>query len=295
MKNKNEALLTTDLLESTFKNSTSLPVMPEVGSQLIALKGQESVEMDELVRLIESDPVISAKIVAYASSPFFSYQGKLESVQEAVYHVLGMDMSMNIALAMAVGKQFQGPIKGPVGAMSIWSHSVYCAVLSQSIASKISNQSGLKPGTAYLYSLLHNIGFLALGHMFSDNFSTFNKSVESENELSLDVLEKNILGVSHTKAGSLLMASWDMPEEFRIIVENHHNSDYSGPHEVYSHISYIANALLKSVDIGDASDVSLPLNLLEKYDLKESELQEMLQIVVQWQENLDHLARQLVA
>ena len=295
MENKKETLLTTELLESTFANSQSLPVMPEVGSQLIALKSQEDVEMSDLIQLIESDPVISAKIVAYASSPFFSYQGKLESVKEAIHHVLGMDMSMNIALAMAVGKQFQGPLKGPVGALSIWSHSVYCAVLSQSIASKISNQPGLKPGTAYLYSLLHNIGYLALGHMFSDNFSVFNKSIESDNEASLDTLEQNILGVSHTKAGGLLMVSWDMPEEFGIIVENHHNSDYSGPYEVYSHISYIANALLKSVDIGDASDVSLPLHLLEKYNLKEAELNEMLEIVVQWQENLDHLARQLVA
>jgi len=295
MENKKETLLTVELLESTFKNSPSLPVMPEVGRQLIALKSQEDVEMTDLIHLIESDPVISAKIVAYASSPFFSYQGKLESVKEAIHHVLGMDMSMNIALAMAVGKQFQGPLKGPVGALSIWSHSVYCAVLSQSIATKISNQVELKAGTAYLYSLLHNIGFLALGHMFSQNFSVFNKSVESDNEAPLDILEQNILGVSHTKAGGLLMASWDMPEEFGIIVENHHNSDYSGPYEVYSHISYIANALLKSIDIGDASDISLPLHLLEKYNLNEADLNEMLEIVVQWQENLDHLARQLVA
>jgi HD-like signal output (HDOD) protein len=288
-------LLTIELLESTFIKALDLPVMPEVGRQLIALKGQESVEIADMVHLIESDPVISAKIVAYASSPFFSYQGKLESVQEAVYHVLGMDMSMNIALAMAMGNQFRGPLKGPIGAMSIWRHSVYCAVLSQSIAAKITNQPDLKAGTAYLYGLLHNIGFLALGHIFSKELVTFNRTVESQNNIPINDLEKNILGVSHTKVGSLLMKSWDMPKEFGIIVENHHNSNYEGPHQVYSHISYIANALLKSIDIGDASDFSLPLHLLKKYDLSESQLKDMLDIVVQWQENLDHLASQLVA
>ena len=269
--------------------------MPEVGAQLLALKSNEDAEMSELVELIESDPVISAKIVAYATSPFYAYQGKLDSVKEAVYHVLGMDMSMNVSLALAVGNQFKGPINGPVGAVSVWSHSVFCALLSQAIASKIKNQPGLKPNTAYLYGLLHNIGFLALGHMFSKEFNTFNKSITSHDESSIDDLEKTILGVTHTKAGSLLMDSWSMPEEYGVIVENHHNSEYNGPHHVYSHISFMANALLKTIDIGDASNVALPAHLLNEYDLKENDLFDMLKIVTQWQDNIDKLARHLAA
>jgi len=290
-----DILISNETLESSFTKNHELPVMPEVGSQIIALKSQDDADMVELIHLIESDPVISAKIVAYASSPFFSYQGRLESVQEAVHHVLGMDMSMNIAISMSVGNQFKGPLKGPVGAKSIWSHSVYCAVLSQSIASKITNQIGIKSGTAYLYGLLHNIGFLALGHMFSKELTTFNKTIESIKEPSIHLLEKNVLGVSHTTAGSLLMKSWSMPSEFEIIVENHHDSEYNGPHHVYSHISYLANALLKTIDVGDASDIILPAHLLKEYDLKESELHDMLKIILQWQDNIKHLANQLVA
>lgn len=295
MTNENETLLTNDVLKSSFKKSQDLPVMHEVGSQLIALKGQEDIDIRDLVELIESDPVISAKIISYAASPFFAYQGKLENVQEAILHVLGMDMSMNVALSMAVGSQFKGPLKGPVGAKSIWGHSVYCAVLSQSIASKITNQPDLNPKTAYLYGLLHNIGFLALGHMFSNEFNTFNKTISEKTDIPLRVLEKKILGVTHTSAGSLLMKSWSMPKEYSIIMKTHHNSEYTGPQQVYSHISYIANALLKTVDVGDATSVALPTHLLEEYNLNENQLHDMLKIVVQWQENIDHLAQQLVA
>jgi len=290
-----ETLLTDDVLKSSFKTGQELPVMNEVGSELVLLKGQEEIVLTDLVDLIESDPVISAKIISYAASPFFAYQGKLESVQEAIHHVLGIDMSMNVALSIAVGKQFNGPIKGPVGAFSVWSHSVYCAVLSQSIASKITNQQGLNPKTAYLYGLLHNIGFLALGHMFSNEFSTFNKTVEAKTETTVRILEKQVLGVTHTSAGNLLMKSWSMPDEFRIIMKTHHNSEYTGPHQVYSHIGYLANALLKSVDVGDASSAILPIHLLEEYNLTEDQLKDMLKIVFAWQENIDHLAQQLVA
>ena len=290
-----EALLTESTVEAVFKKGYDLPVMPEVGNQLIELKAAEEFDLIDLVSLIETDPMLSAKIISYASSPFFAYQGKLESVKEAVYHVLGSDLSLNISLALAVGAQFKGPMRGPVGAMSTWRHAVYCAVLSQSIASKITNQSGIKPGTAYLHGLMHNIGFLVLGHMFSKKFNVFNKELETNKEVPFDVLEKKMLGISHTRVGSMLIDSWELPEEYGIVVDNHHEADYTGPYEVYSHIVYIANALLKGVNIGDASDDALPLELLKKYNLKAGELQDMLQIVLQWNENIDHLAQQLVA
>lgn len=298
MKNSNqeiETLLNEDAVEAVFSKGQDLPVMPEVGNQLIELKGADGFDMLDLVHLIESDPMLSAKIISYASSPFFAYQGRLESVQEAVYHVLGSDLSLNISLALAVGAQFKGPMRGPVGAMSTWRHAVYCAVLSQSIATKLDNKFGIKPGTAYLHGLLHNIGFLVLGHLFSKKFGEFNKIVEAKGDIPFDVLEKNILGISHTRVGSLLIDSWALPEEYGIVVDNHHDGLYSGPHETYSHIVYISNALLKGIGIGDASDDVLPRELLAKYNLSESELHDMLQIVLQWNENIDHLAQQLVA
>jgi len=287
--------ITKDTVKSKVAKKRELPVMPEVGNQLIALKAESSIDLVDLVHLIETDPVISAKVIAYASSPFFSYQGKLESVQEAVYHVLGVDLSMNISLALAMGEQFQGPLRGPFGAKAVWRHSVYCAVLSQSIASKISNQADMRPGSAYLYGLLHNIGFLVLGHMFKKKFTHFNKTAEAKGEFDLPVLEKELLGISHAKVGSLLMKSWSLPEEYSVIIKNHHNSGYNGDHHVYCHVIYLANALLKTIGVGDAPDATLPLHLLEKYNLSEEELNDMLQIVVQWHENLDHLAQQLVA
>ena len=298
MKNSSHAvepLLTENTVEAVFSKGYDLPVMPEVGNQLIELKSLEEFDLIDLVSLVETDPMLSAKIISYASSPFFAYQGKLESVQEAVYHVLGADLTLNISLALSVGAQFKGPMRGPVGAMSTWRHAVYCAVLSQSIAMKINNQPGIKPGTAYLHGLMHNIGFLVLGHMFSKKFNVFNKIVETNKEEAFDVLESKILGISHTRVGSLLMDSWELPDEYGIVVDNHHEADYSGPHELYSHIVYIANALLKGVNIGDASDDTLPLELLKKYNLRAAELQDMLQIVLQWNENIDHLAQQLVA
>jgi len=288
------SLLTMPVIEAQFKEGIRLPAMPEVARKLVMMKTSNKFELIDLVDLIESDPVISAKIIAYSSSPFFSYQGKLDTLQEAIYHVLGIELTLNIALAIALGEQFKGPLKGPVGAMSVWRQGVYAAVLAQSIATKLPNTT-LKPGTAYLYGLIHNIGFLALGHVFPKKFSTFNKSVALKQELPLEMLEKHVLGVSHTSVGALLMDAWGLPEQFKRVVENHHNDSYQGADEELVHILVLTNVLLKSIQVGDAKDTMLPLHLLEKYNLKEKELMDLLEIVLQWHDNLDHLASQLVA
>ena len=294
-KPKKSALLNVDDVKERFSKGVDLPVMPTVADQLIKMKSEDNFEMLDLVHLIESDPVVSAKIISYANSPFFSYEGNLETVQEAVYHVLGVDISLNISLALALGQQFNGPMKGPLGATSIWRHAVYCGVLSQSIATKISSQYGLKPGTAYLFGLLHNIGHLALGHIYKVQFSAFNKMVSLKKDVPLEKLEKSLLGVTHTNVGSLLIKSWNLPEQYAVLMENHHKANYQGPYQEYVNIVYISNMLLKGAGIGDGVEGEIPQALLDEYNLNGAELNNMLEIVMGWHENLDHLAHQLAA
>jgi len=287
-------LLNEKTVHTQFHSGTRLPAMPDVAKRLITLKTSEDFELEELVNLIESDPVVSAKIIAYSSSPFFSYQGKLDTVQEAIYHVLGVDLSLNIALALALGQQFEGPMNGPLGAKSIWRHSVYCAALTQALVSKIPG-CDIKPGSAYLYGLIHNIGFLALGHVFPKKFATFNKSVALKKDLSLEVLEKNILGVTHAMVGSILVDAWGLPANFKAVIKNHHKLAYSGESEEMVHILVIANALLKKIGVGDASSDEIPPTLMQKYELKEKDLENIMEDIMQWHDNLDALALQLVA
>ncbi len=283
-----------DVMER-FNQGVDLPVIPSVANQIISMKADDDFELLDLVHLIESDPVVSAKIITYAKSPFFSYEGGLDTVQEAVYHVLGTDVSMNIALALSLGQQFDGPMKGDLGATATWRHAVYCSVLAQSIASKIPKSEGVKPGTAYLFGLLHNIGYLALGHLYKVQFTAFNKIVSQKKDIPMAKLEKSLLGVTHTKVGSLLMKAWGLPEQYGILMENHHAPNYNGDYRAYVNIIYIANLLLKRAGIGDASEDEMPTALLERYALNENELEGMLDIVMGWNENLDHLAHQLAA
>ncbi|MDX1811256.1 MAG: HDOD domain-containing protein [Gammaproteobacteria bacterium] len=292
---KFQPLLSEAVLEKQFKQGANLPVMPSVAKRLLELRAQETLDIDELIFIIKSDPVITAKLISYAQSPYFSYQGKLDTLHEAIFHVLGVDLTVNTALALSVGNEFKGPMDGPMGGTMLWRHAVYSAVLSQSIATTLSERFEIKPSEAYLFALLQNIGFLALGHMFTKRYQLFNKAVIAKPSIAVETIEKRLLGISHVKVGSMLMDAWHMPEPYKLIISNHHNFDYRGNKEIYIHVINLANALLKAMDIGDARDSAIPEDILKKYRINEVEIENMLEMVMSWHDNLNHLAYQLAA
>ncbi len=292
---KFKPLLSSEEVEKRFSKGVDLPVMPQVAKELLAMRLQDEIDVDKLVEVLSTDPVIVAKLITYAKSPFFSYQGKLGTLQEAIFHVLGLDLTMNTALALSFGQEFKGPMDGAFGARKVWRHSVYLAVLTQSIATSISQRHTVNPNLAYLYALLHNIGFLALGHLYTQRFQLFNKAVSAKKNVPVEIIESKILGISHMKVGQLLVQSWGLSKVYETVIENHHVDNYAGKHEIYVHLIYLANCLLKSIDIGDAKSPEIPKSILKRYQISDAEIQNMLEIVMSWNENLDQLANQLAA
>ena len=284
---KVRTLLNEKTIEEQFTKGVNLPSLSGISKRLLAMRSESSVDVDELVHLIRTDPVITAKLISYAQSPYFAYQRKLDSLHEAIFHVLGLDLTMNTALAMSMSQLFSGPMEGPFGANNIWKHAVHSAVLTQSIATSVSQKHKINAGEAYLYALMQNI--------YPNRYRLFNKAVIAKRSVPVHIIEKKILGVSHVKVGTLLMKTWGMPMEYSRIIENHHSYGGKGSLVIYSDMIYLSNCLLKMMDMGDSSDSGLPETMMKKYSISEQELENMLEIIMSWNENLDFLASQLVA
>lgn len=279
-----------------------LPPMPEMARQVLQLRNNPDASIAELAAIVELDPSLSAQVVRYAASPFYAYRGKINSIHDAITRVLGFDMVMNMALGLATGKSFQNPCEGPLGLHAFWRHAVYTATLVQALAKRMPPSQRPQPGMVYLAGLLHNFGFLLLGHLFPPEFKLLNKLVAAHPETPITALEKCVLGMGqaqsllemgHARIGSWLMQSWQMPEEIVITLQEHHNPAYAGDHAVFPHLVMVADHVLKGRDIGDAPDAVLPPLSLEITGLGEDAV---LEVVGQLFENcgaLDSMARQL--
>jgi len=282
-----------------------LPAIPEVAMRILELSRKDEPSIIELADIVMTDPSLSAQTLRYASSSLFGYRGDVDTVQDAIARVLGFEMTMNMALGIAVGKRFRNPVDGPLGLDAFWRHSVACATLTQRLARLMPLDQRPKPAMAYLTGLLHNFGFLLLGHMFQPEFYLLNKLVAAHPEKPITELEHQVIGMGsardaiemgHAQLGAWLMEAWCLPDEVTTTVREHHSESYDGEHAVFVKLVRIANHLLKRIDIGDELDTDLPQSVLTELGLDEERVHEAFVSLVESEFNdVDAIAKQMAA
>jgi HD-like signal output (HDOD) protein len=141
--------------------------------------------------------------------------------------------------------------------------------------------------------LLHNIGFLVLGHLFKEEFNLLNKSAMENPRLSIQTLEGRVLGLAHADIGVWLMREWSMPAELIVATYEHHNANYRGQHFAYPNLILIANRLLKRHDIGDEFETFLPSSMLIKLGLDETIAFNALEGVMEKKDAIDAMVQEL--
>ncbi len=287
-------------LEKLYK----LPAMPEMAIQIIKLRNDPNSDAQKLAEIVEIDPSLSAQVMRYANSSFFGFRGELDSIKSAISRVLGFDVVMNMALGLAAGGALRNPPDGPLGLRAFWKHATYTAALAQALSKQVPDQYEIKPGMAYLAGLLHNFGFLLLGHLFQPEFFLLNKMVAANPEASIVMLEKHalgmghaqhVLGMGHAELGGWLMQSWEMPSEVTVTVKEHHNFDYSGEHEGYPALIAVINHILGRYEIGDdrgEGDLSM---LCERVGLDAVKVEETVETLLEKRGDLDMMAEQFAA
>jgi HD-like signal output (HDOD) protein len=196
---------------------------------------------------------------------------------------------------VAAARPFKVTLDGPLGLNAFWRDATYSAALTQALCNMVPREQRPRPGTAYLAGLLHNFGFLLLGHLFPKEFAVLHQAVKDEPDTSIVELEKRLIGATHMEMGAWLMEAWNMPAEIIVVQQEHHNSAYDGLHANYVHVVALADRLLKGMDMGDAESDELPAELLASLNLNTDQVAKVLERTVESRDELDTMARQLVA
>jgi HD-like signal output (HDOD) protein len=178
---------------------------------------------------------------------------------------------------------------------ALWRHAVYNAAFMQLLADAQPKALKVKPGLAYLAGLLHNIGFLVLGHLFVRQFSLLGEALAADTDRSWLETEKRLLGADHTEIGVWLMRAWHMPPEVITTVFEHHNENYRGQHAVYANLALIANRMLRRRGIGDAPHDRLPVKLLAELKITEPQVTDIFKTLLESETSLEAIAREMAS
>lgn len=282
-------------LRHRIETTTSLPAMPEVAQALLRLNSDPSGNINDVVKIIEADPSITAQVLRYARSAFFGYRGEIQSLHQAVTAVIGYELTIDICLGLSLGRAFSIPSYGPMGLYPFWQHSIYSAALIERIIQIMPRQHRPSPGLGFLGGLLHNFGVLLISHLFKKEAAMLQQIILANQDKSVVELERQILGTDHMEIGAWLMRSWNLQAEIQVAVAEHHDELYNGVHASYARLALLADRLLKRHGIGDAESTELPESLLSSLGITAQQAGDQLENIINSAHDLDLLAQQFAA
>lgn len=248
----------TDRVHALVDRGASLPSIPALGLELLSIirKPIDSIDMRELVSLVEKDPTLVARILRVSNSVYYGVRREVTSVRHAIT-LVGLDETinyLNFYLIKAVMPEC--PTLNHFSADDFWSHSWSTAVAARMLGRPQLLVTAL-PGELYLAGLLHDIGKVVLAvHMTED----FEKALEMAHvtQIPLHEAEKHIFGVDHALLGAHLLDNWNLPGWILDAVAFHHDPGESpAEHQEMAMLIQFANSVTNHFErtAGDAHTV----------------------------------------
>ena len=159
------ALIERAVLEQVAADRISMAAMPRVATRAFTLLRKRDFSLSEVSAVIETDPVVAARLVHLANSVAFATYTKLESVLACVTRLGARELSfflMETAARQLV--ECHDPRIAQI-CDGLWEHSLSVGILSHDLVDAL---PGLDAEAAYLAGLLHDIGRPVVAEMLLD-------------------------------------------------------------------------------------------------------------------------------
>lgn len=209
---------TSDVKKVLRFDGRKLPSFPQVAAKLVEMSGDETTLLEDISRVVESDPGIAARVLEIVNSATYGLQREIKALPEAVI-LLGFDEIKKLSIGMTV---FQGLFSSggskAFDRIHFWRHSLSVAVLAMEIAKEIKYP---RPEEAYTAGLLHDVGKVFLDLYGHENYGGFlhDAAVSQENMVEQ---ERKTLGLGHDDVGAFFCSLWKLPESIVLAVKYHH-------------------------------------------------------------------------
>lgn len=174
----------------------------------IALKLRKAIQQDcdirDIVKIVNMDPVISAKLIQVVNSPIYRSLNPISNCLDAINR-LGLTTTRNLATAFSMNnlvKSNNVTIKKLI--QHNWLQSIKVSSISYTLAQLTRK---VDPDEALLAGLLHNIGTLPI-LTFADSLPK-----QSYQQIDLELCINEIQG----QIGAVILEKWEFPDNLKHI------------------------------------------------------------------------------
>lgn len=251
-------------IEQRLGETLELPPLPRTASQVIQMRGNPDASIDDLVEIVESDPMLAAQVVSWAASPYYGAPGTVKCVQEAIVRVLGFDMVLNLALGLSLANSLKLEQISVHEVNRFWRDSMLNAATCEALSMGMPAANRPNRGAVYLCGLLSNLGYLILAEVFPLYFQQIRRQKAVNPHISDACIEHYVLGIHNQQIAASLLHHWQLPELFCNAVRYTHHPHHGGEAAPYSQLILCARHLLSRHGLSSPVDSDLGDSLLDQ-------------------------------
>ena len=238
--------LTTEEVWDKIKGIDNLPTLPTIASEVVAAAQDPDSSVDQIGKVIEKDPPLTAKVLKVANSPMYGLRKEITSIRHALV-IMGLKEVENLVLSVSVFNTFpEEPGKASFDREAFWEHSMACSDIAKILAAKL----GLRfDGKEFVAGLVHDIGKILFDEYFHEEFSSVLERTTKE-DIPMIEAERAVLGVTHCEVGAFLANRWNIPPPIEEAIRFHHAIEEASIEPVLTAIIHLANVMAKVKGIG---------------------------------------------
>jgi HD-like signal output (HDOD) protein len=211
-------------LKEAIKNLDSLPAMPVVAQKILSLSLDTDEGEAQLLKLIEKDPQLAARIIGLANTPLFGASKRVTSIQDAAM-LLGLTRVKSVAVGIAVMSTLTRHPTGLLNLQHLWMHSLGVALGMRTLSRSMPSRTRPLDDEIFLAGLLHDIGFMVLNYLDPTLSDQLQSKLAAAPDRPVQEVEAEVIEISHGELGALLARHWDLPERIVAVLRYHHSPD----------------------------------------------------------------------
>jgi HD-like signal output (HDOD) protein len=203
--------------EEFLEKHGTIQALPETAIRLIHLFRDPSCSASDLLKIVEQDAALSAKIMRAVNSSFYSLNTKITNLQRAMAY-MGIRAVKEVTLASSMTQSVKPIAIGDYSTADLWEHSLAVAIFARELAARTKVGD---PEDAFLAGMLHDVGLLFEAQLDPKKCELIFKGAASGDK-SLTELEEKTFKFNHCQLGESISTRWKFPEDVRCATRWHH-------------------------------------------------------------------------
>jgi HD-like signal output (HDOD) protein len=209
------------ILKTVDGNIEKMTTLDHTVPKIIGLVNDLNSSTQDLIKVIQMDPVLTGKVLKLVNSSFFGLPTQITSLSRAVI-LLGLNTIKHLALTSCVLGSLQKGLRSKhLSSEQFWTYSVGTAVFSQILGRELKLDKQVIDDL-FLVGLLHCIGIAFLMQFYPSEYEQV-LALAKEREVPLTEVESDMMGISHLEVGERLAMRWRLPDWLVDGVKNYPN------------------------------------------------------------------------